>query len=69
VTTIQKGYGEIKLVGTDEVLQGEITIYAESWVSVSPVHPSEGEPTRWFPSHRVAELAWRKSIATRRAGS
>lgn len=62
---IQKGYGEVKLA-SGEALEGEITLYAEGWLAVAPVQPSEGEDVRWFPYERVAELAWRKSIAVRR---
>ncbi|MCJ7822442.1 MAG: hypothetical protein MUQ26_05075 [Armatimonadetes bacterium] len=44
---IQKGYGEVKLVG-GEVLTGEITLYAEGWVAVSGAQASEEGPS-WFP--------------------
>jgi len=67
VTIIQKGYGDVKL--TDgEALQGEITLYAEGWVAVTPVPPSEAGELRWFPQQRVSELTWRKSVAVRRPG-
>lgn len=66
VNVIQKGYGEIKLGDGKEVLQGEITLYAEGWLAVAPVPPSEEEEVRWYPNARVAELVWRKSIAVRR---
>jgi hypothetical protein len=68
VIVIQKGYGAVKLLGGGEVVQGEITLYAEGWVAVVSVPPSEGEEPRWFPNQRVEELVWRKSIATRRPG-
>lgn len=62
---IQKGYGDVKLA-EGEVLQGEITLYAEGWVAVTAVPPAEqGEP-RWFPQERVSEVVWRKSVAVRR---
>lgn len=63
---IQKGYGEVKLVG-GEVLTGEITLYAEGWVAVSGAQASEEGPS-WFPHERVAEVAWKKSVAVRRPG-
>lgn len=63
---IQKGYGEITLVGEGEVVQGELTLYAEGWISAAPVPAEEGKPPRWFPNHSVAELVWRKSLATQR---
>jgi len=65
VTIIQKGYGELKIEG-GEVLQGEITRYAEGWVALSPVPPSENREPRWFPQGRVSEVVWKKSIAVRR---
>lgn len=61
---IQKGYGEVKLAGSDEVVAGEITLHAEGWVAVVPVPSSEGE-SRWFPTYQVAEVTWRKSMAVR----
>ncbi len=69
VTIIQKGYGEIRLVGEQQVVQGEITLYAEGWLAVSPVSASDEGESRWFPNERVMELVWRKSLATRRAPS
>lgn len=70
MTIIQKGYGEIRLVGEQQqVVEGEITLYAEGWVAVSPVAVSDEGETRWFPNERVMELIWRKSLATRRAAS
>lgn len=69
MTIIQKGYGDVRLVDSDEVLQGEITLYAESWVAVVPVAPAEDEQARWFPNERIAELVWRKSVAVRRSQS
>jgi hypothetical protein len=65
VEIIQKGYGEIKLAGGESVL-GEITLYREGWLAVSPVPPDADAEVRWFPIARVAELVWRKSIAVRR---
>lgn len=59
-----KGYGEVKLTGSGEVASGEITLYEEGWVAVAPVPPEEGGEVRWFPNERVAELVWRKSLAT-----
>lgn len=67
MTIIQKGYGDVKLPD-GEVLQGEITLYAEGWVAVTAVPPGEQGDLRWFPQERVAELVWRKSIAVRRPG-
>jgi len=67
VTIIQKGYGDVKLDG-GEVLQGEITLYAEAWVSVTAVPPAEQGELRWFPRERVSEVTWRKSVAVRRPG-
>jgi hypothetical protein len=64
VNVIQKGYGEVKLDGGD-VLTGEIILYAEGWVAVSAVQGTE-EGIRWFPKERVAEVAWKKSVAVRR---
>jgi hypothetical protein len=65
VIIIQKGYGDVK-VTDGEVLQGEITLYAEGWVAVTAVPPADqGEP-RWFPQERVLEVIWRKSVAVRR---
>lgn len=60
---IMKGYGEIKLVGTDEVVAGEITLHQEGWVAVVAMPPSEAGELRWFPNERVAELVWRKNLA------
>ncbi len=65
MTIIQKGYGDVKLAG-DEVLQGEITLYAEGWLSVTPIPPAEQGELRWYPKERVVEVVWRKSVATRR---
>lgn len=61
---IQKGYGQIKLAGSGEVVAGEITLHAEGWVAVAPATPGEGE-TRWFPNHQVMEVVWRKNLAMR----
>ena len=63
MNVIMKGYGEIKLVGTDEVVGGEITLHQEGWVAVASVPPSETGELRWFPNEQVAELVWRKSLA------
>jgi len=63
VHVIMKGYGEIKLVGTDEVVSGEITLHEEGWVAVTSVPPSEEAELRWFPKERVAELVWQKNLA------
>ena len=65
MTIIQKGYGDVKLAG-GEVLQGEITLYGEGWISVTPVPPPQQGELRWFPQERVAEVVWRKSVAIRR---
>jgi hypothetical protein len=65
VNIIQKGYGEVKLPD-GEKLQGEITLYAEGWLAVTPVRADEQDGARWFPREKIAELAWRKSIAVRR---
>jgi hypothetical protein len=67
VTIIQKGYGDVKFAG-GEVLQGEITLYAEGWVSVTAVPTGEQGELRWFPQERVTEVVWRKSVAVRRPG-
>ncbi|MFB3883301.1 MAG: hypothetical protein ACE149_18700 [Armatimonadota bacterium] len=66
MTIIQKGYGDVKL-DTGEVVQGEITLYSEAWISVTPVPPAEKGELRWFPRERVSEVVWRKSVAVRRA--
>jgi hypothetical protein len=63
VHVIMKGYGEIKLVGSDEVVAGEITLHQEGWVAVVSMPPSEADELRWFPNERVAELVWRKNLA------
>jgi len=63
VNVIMKGYGEIKLAETNEVVSGEITLYAEGWVVVAPAPPGAEGDVRWFPRERVLELVWRKSIA------
>ena len=47
---IMKGYGEIKLVGSDEVVAGEITLHQEGWVAVASVPPSDAGELRWFPN-------------------
>ncbi len=60
---IMKGYGEIKLVGSGEAVQGEITLHEEGWVAVAPIPPGEDGEVRWFPNEQVAELVWRKSLA------
>ena len=60
---IMKGYGDIKLVGSEELVQGELTLYGEGWVAVAPAPRSEDGDVRWFPNERVAELVWRKSLA------
>lgn len=65
---IQKGYGEVRLSG-GEAVQGEITLYAEGWLAVSPVPPGTEGELKWFPNARVMELVWRKSIAVRRPES
>ena len=60
---IMKGYGEVKLVSSGEVVQGEVTLYEEGWLAVAPV-PGSGEgEIKWFPNQQVAELVWRKSLA------
>ena len=61
-----KGYGEIRIVGSGETIQGEITLFAEGWIAVSPVPASADGDVRWFPNQQVAELIWRKSLAVRR---
>lgn len=63
MNVIMKGYGEIKLAGTGEVLAGEITLHSEGWVAVAPMPPSAEGDVRWFPNQRVEELVWRKSMA------
>ena len=65
---IQKGYGDVKLAGSEEVISGEITVHAEGWVAVSAFPPSPEQDLRWFPNHRVAEITWRKSVAMRPRG-
>lgn len=62
---IQKGYGEVKL-SEGQTLEGEVTLYAEGWLAVTPVPPDEQDGARWFPREKVAQLVWRKSIAVRR---
>lgn len=65
MVVIQRGYGELKLLSSGDVVAGEIILHAEGWVAVTSV-PSSGEPeTRWFPNHCVAEIIWRKSVAMR----
>jgi|GEM_PF-1700905 hypothetical protein len=66
VNVIMKGYGEIRLVDSNEVVAGEITLHAEGWVAVGPVPPSADAEIRWYPNHRVAELVWKKHLAVRR---
>jgi hypothetical protein len=66
VEIIQKGYGEVKLVESGEVIPGEITLHAEGWVAVTSIPPNPEEDRRWFPIHRIAEIVWRKSVAMRR---
>jgi len=68
VVIIQKSYGEIKLVGSGEVIAGEITLHAEGWVAVVAVPPSPEQEPRWFPNQQVAEVVWRKSVAMRPRG-
>ncbi len=63
MVVIQKGYGQIKLEDSDEVISGEITIHAEGWVAVNALPPSPENEPRWFPIHRVAEVVWRKDVA------
>ncbi|MBN1458121.1 MAG: hypothetical protein JXA57_01205 [Armatimonadetes bacterium] len=65
MTIIQKGYGEVKLE-SGETVQGEVTLYAEGWLAVSPVPPSGNGDLRWFPSVRAVELVWKKNLAMRR---
>jgi hypothetical protein len=67
MTIIQKGYGDVKLLD-GEVVQGEITLFAEGWISVTAVPPVEQGELRWCPRERVAEVVWRKSVAVRRPG-
>ena len=67
MTIIQKGYGDVKLAD-GEVLQGEITLYGEGWVSVTAIPPAEQGELHWYPDARVAEIVWRKSVAVRRPG-
>jgi len=67
VVIIQKGYGQLKVAGTNEVVAGEIILHAEGWVAVSPMPAAAEQDTRWFPNHQVAELIWNKDLATRRA--
>jgi len=62
---IMKGYGEVKLAGSGEVVSGEITLHAEGWIAVAPIPPVEGGMVRWFPNHTVQEVVWRKSLALR----
>jgi hypothetical protein len=68
VTIVQKGYGTIKVGAGDEVVPGKITLYADGWVAVAPLPPAEDGEARWFPSARVHELVWQKSLATTRPG-
>ncbi len=58
-----RGYGQIKVVGSEEKVSGEITLYAEGWVAVAPVSEEDKGEVRWFPNERVAELVWQKSLA------
>lgn len=62
---IQKGYGDVRLAGSGEIVSGEITLHAEGWVAVTPVPPSEEGGIRWFPNAQVAEVVWRKNLAMR----
>ena len=66
MNVIQKGYAEVTLLEEKEVVQGEVTLYAEGWIAIAPVPSDEGKEERWFPIQRVAELVWRKSLATQR---
>ena len=66
VEIIQKGYGEVKLLDSEEVLGGEITVHGEGWVAIAPVPPEPEGDRRWFPTHRIAEITWKKSVALRR---
>jgi hypothetical protein len=66
VEIIQKGYGEVRLHSPEEVVSGEITIHAEGWVALVTIPPNPDNDKRWFPIHRVAEIVWRKSVATTR---
>lgn len=68
MVVIQKGYGELKLVGSGEVIVGEITLHAEGWVAVTALPPAADQDPRWFPNHQVAEIVWRKSVAVRPRG-
>ena len=63
---IQKGYGEAKILGSEEVISGEITLHKEGWVAISPMPPDPSGDRRWFPMQRVAEIVWKKSVAMRR---
>ncbi len=63
---IQKGYGEVHLQDPEEIVSGEITVHNEGWVAVVIVPPSPEDDRRWFPTHRIAEIIWRKSVAMRR---
>jgi hypothetical protein len=65
VQIIMKGYGEVKLTSTGELVPGEITIHAEGWVAVAPMPPADRSEVRWFPNWQVAEVIWRKSLAIR----
>jgi len=58
-----KGYGAIKVVGSGELVQGEITLYEEGWVAVAPVAGAEEGEVKWYPNQQVGELVWRKSLA------
>ena len=64
---IMKGYGEVKLTSSGEIVPGEITLHAEGWVAVAPVPPADRTEVRWFPNWQVAEVVWRKSLAMRPA--
>ena len=68
MTVIQKGYGVVKVVEGGEVVEGEVTLYGEGWVAAAPVSHEDNGESRWFPNDQIAELVWRKSIATRRPG-
>ena len=65
VQVIMKGYGDVKLAGSGELVPGEITLHAEGWVAVAPIPPSDEGELRWFPSQQVAEVIWRKNLAVR----
>lgn len=60
---IMKGYGDVKLTSTGELVPGEITLFTEGWVAVAPVPPADKADVRWFPNWQIAEVIWRKSLA------